>query len=252
MTDTSWLVFPARTPSPAPAARLFCLPHAGAGASVFRGWPGGLPAGVEVGAVQLPGREARLAEPLMTNMGELIGALGKALKPYLDCPFALYGHSMGARVAFELARSLRSHGPMPAALFVSGCPAPQIPLRQSYHQLSAEQLLAAFRELGGTPPEAFQYPELLEMMLPILKADFSLAETCPYAAEPPLDCPIVAYCGDQDTEAPVGDVDAWRAQTSSSFSRHVLPGGHFFVQERQGELLWLLAAELAKLVPGVG
>jgi medium-chain acyl-[acyl-carrier-protein] hydrolase len=243
-----WLAFPA--PNPSAAGRLLCLPHAGAGAATFRDWPRGLPPGVELVAVQLPGRESRLAEPPLDTMTELLPRLAEALRPYLDRPFALLGHSMGARVAFELARHLRRSGPRPATLYVSGCPAPQLPARPAVHDLPRDQFVTMLRRLGGTPSEVFDLPELLEMVLPVLRADFAVVETCTYTDEPPLDCRVVAFCGREDPEATPAEVEAWRAQTGSAFTMHVMDGGHFFLHERRADLLRLISADLNEVMTG--
>ena len=179
---------------------------------MFRTWPDGLPADVEVCPVQLPGRGARLMEPPFTQLSPLIEALAQALFPLLDKPFAFFGHSLGALVSFELARYLRrQHGLHPVRLFVSAGRAPQIPHRDlPMHTLPEEEFLAKLRRLNGTPREVLAHAELMEIILPLLRADFAVYETYVYAIEPPLNCPISTFGGLQDQRVSRGDLEAWR------------------------------------------
>lgn len=237
-----WIVYPA--PNPSAPVRLFCLPHGGGAASVFREWAPCLPA-VEVAAIQLPGRESRLGEPPLDRMGELVDQLSEDIRRHLGRPFAFFGHSAGARVAFELARHLRAGGgPEPARLYVSACPAPQLPQHRPAHALPDGELTRLLRELGGTPPEVFEFPELVTMLLSVVRADFAVVETCAYAHGAPFDYPIHGFAGTGDSEANPREVDAWRAQTHASFTLHVLAGGHFFPWEQRTAVLGLIASDL--------
>lgn len=239
---SGWIVYPA--PRPAARARLFCLPHGGAAASVFREWPAGA-SRVEIAAVQLPGRESRLREPPIDRMERLVDELHEGVRTHLDRPYAFYGHSVGARVAFELTRRLRAAGdPLPAGLYVSGCPAPQAPQHAPAHGLPDAELAAMLRRLGGTPAEVFEFPDLLAMLLAVVRADFALAETCAYREEPPLDRPIRGFAGTADPEASPAEVDLWRAQTTAGFSLHVLPGDHFFPWTHRAAVLGLVESDL--------
>lgn len=240
-----WIVYPA--PNPSAPVRLFCLPHGGGAASVFRDWAPCLP-GVEVAAIQPPGRESRMGEPPLDRMGDLVDRLSADIQRHLDRPFALFGHSAGARVAFELARRLRARGgPEPVRLYVSACPAPQLPQHQPLHTLPDGELTRLLRELGGTPPEVFEFPELVAMLLSVVRADFAVVETCSYTDEPPFDFPIHGFAGTGDPEANPREVDAWRALTRASFALHVLAGDHFFPWEQRTALLGVVAADLATL-----
>jgi medium-chain acyl-[acyl-carrier-protein] hydrolase len=250
-TDTQvagpWISYPAAAPD-APV-RLFCLPYAGGGASIYRQWPASLP-DVEVATVELPGRETRLAEPAFIAMAPLVAELADAVEPHLDKPYAVFGHSMGARIAFELARELRRrNAPTPLALFVSGCKAPHIP-RVPTPSMSAvpDRVFAGMlQQISGTPPEVFDDPELLQFLLPTLRADFTLIDAYEYADERALPCPIRAFGGTADPEVPEDALLGWQAHTSSSFRMRRLPGDHFIVRTRQRELAAAILADLADL-----
>jgi medium-chain acyl-[acyl-carrier-protein] hydrolase len=237
-------------PNPAADMRLFCFPYAGGGAGVFREWPKQLPATVEVCAVKLPGRGTRLHEPAYTSLPPLVEAIAEGLAPHLrDKPFAFFGHSMGALVGFELARLLRGRGePSPAHLFVSGSRAPHLPTpRPHIYALPEAELIEELRRLGGTPREVLEHPELMQLMLPIIRADFSVCQTYAHREGPPLDCPVTAFGGLQDEDIEREHVAAWRRQTTSTFSARMLPGDHFFLHTAQPQLLTAVAGELYRL-----
>lgn len=230
--------------------RLICFSHAGAGASVYSRWAEKLPQGVEVCAVRYPGRESRLREPPCDRMHALIDVLSQELLPWLDLPFAFFGHSMGALVAFELSRSLRRrHQRGPVRLFVSGRVAPHlVPSREPICHLPDADFLERVRRMGGTPDEAFAQPELLELILPILKADLTVCETYICETEPPLDCPVTALGGTEDPQVSSTDLIAWQDQTSREFSSHLIEGDHFFVRSRYEDVTRIVSANLAPLV----
>ena len=240
----SWIA--CRQPRPQAHLRLFCFPYAGGGASIFRTWSDGLPAEVEVCPIQLPGRGTRLMEPLFTQLSPLIRALAQALLPLLDKPFAFFGHSLGAVVSFELARQLRrQYGVQPVRLFVSASRAPQLPHRGlPVHTLPEGDFLAELRRLNGTPTEVLEHEELMQIALPVLRADFAVYETYRYPTEPPLNYPISAFGGLRDRTVSQSDLEAWREQTSVSFSRQMFPGDHFFLITTQPLLLRVLSQEL--------
>jgi surfactin synthase thioesterase subunit len=227
----SWIL----SPKPAPNARLrlFCFPYAGAGASIFRNWCEGLPAEIEVCAIQLPGRATRLMEPAFTELSPLVDALATALAPLFDQPFALFGHSLGALVTFELTRSIRRrYGVQPVRLIISAARAPQIPHRSMHlHTLPEIELIAELRRLNGTPEELLDHKELMHLVLPALRADFAVYENYRYSVESPLNCPISAFGGLQDPGVSESDLAAWSAQTNSSFSIQMLRGDHFFIHQ---------------------
>jgi medium-chain acyl-[acyl-carrier-protein] hydrolase len=235
-----------RKPRPQARFRLFCFPYAGGGALIFRTWSDGLSADVEVCPIQLPGRGTRLMEPLFTQLSPLIQALAQALLPLLDKPFAFFGHSLGALVSFELARQLRrQYGVQPVRLFVSAGRAPQLPHRGlPVHTLPEGDFLAELRRLNGTPRAVLEHEELMQIALPVLRADFAVYETYVYSTELPLNYPISAFGGLRDRTMSQSDLEAWREQTSVSFSLQMFPGDHFFLNTTQPLLLRVLSQEL--------
>jgi medium-chain acyl-[acyl-carrier-protein] hydrolase len=237
-------------PNPQARLRLFCLPYSGAGASIFTHWAKVLSPAIEVCAVQLPGRESRLAEPPFTSLEALVAALAPVLQPYCDRPFAFFGHSMGALISFDLARLLRrEYGLLPVLLGVSGHRAAQLPDRHPpAHVLPDPELIAELRRLNGTPREVLDHLELLQLILPILRADFAVCETYAYTDDRPLECPIAAFGGLQDNDVGREEIEAWCEQTSSAFSLRMLPGDHFFLNTARPLLLQVLARELAQHV----
>ena len=239
-----WAVVP--RPTPDPVLRLFCFPYAGGGASVFHPWARVLPPRVELVAVQPPGREGRLAEAPFADVLALVEAMEPALAPYLDRPFACFGHSNGALMAFELTRRLRRLGrPLPVHLFVAGKPAPHCPIREPHiHALPEEQFVAELRALGGTPEEILQHREIMELITPLLRADFSLGETYRYSAQPPLEVPITAFGGLLDREVSQAEMEAWGEHTSAAFRLRMFPGDHFFLNADRDALLAEIVGDL--------
>ncbi len=229
-----------------PRLRLFCFPYAGGGASIFRLWATSLPAEVEVCPVYLPGRENRLREPLFTSLEQLIPVLGQALDPYMDIPFAFFGYSMGALISFELARHLRrGQRQGPVRLLIAADRAPHLPRPgPALHHLPDDEFRRALARFGGTPTAVLEHEELMEVLQPILRADFTLYETYMYAPEAPLDCPITAFGGIDDPMISMQEIAAWNEQTRQAFMLHRLPGNHFFLQSEQNTLLRLLSQEL--------
>ena len=205
--------------------RLFCFPHAAGGASVFAGWSGVCP-------VRLPGRESRLAEAPFERMAPLVEALANAIASYTEQPFSFFGHSMGAVVAFELARELRRRGlPLPRILIASGARAPQF-RRDHVPQPDPtdEELLAQLRGLEGTPNAILSDPLALRAILPAIRADVRLYRRYVYAEDAPLACPIRACGGMEDAHVTLQHLEAWREQTTADFEVRQFPGGHFYLR----------------------
>lgn len=228
--------------------RLFCFPYAGGGAQLFHDWPDALPATVEVCSIHLPGRGRRLLESPFTDMRPLIQAIGRALLPYLDKPFAFFGHSMGALISFEVIRHLRKEGGVhPEYYFVSGHSAPQISgLHPPVNALPDSDFINKLKRLNGTPDELLSNPVLMKLILPTLRADFALCETYTYVGEPPLSCPIIAFGGLQDPVVRPDHLRAWREQSGGTFALRMLPGDHFFMHTSQPLLLQLISQALEK------
>jgi surfactin synthase thioesterase subunit len=228
--------------------RLFCFPYAGGGASIFRGWPAHLPM-VELLPVQLPARETRLKEAPFTSAASLVRAMGHALLPYLDRPFCFFGHSMGALLAFELARELRrEYALSPRHIFVSARRAPNVARQHAtIHNLPRQTFLEKLRDLNGTLPAAFEHAELIDLLLPMLKADFAICETYEYKPEAPLDCAISAFGGLEDRYVQREHMEGWREQTLGDFKLRMLPGDHFFLHSARPVLLQILCRELHHL-----
>jgi len=206
-----------------------------------------LPQNVEVCRIRLPGRENRFREVPFAELSSLVTVLAPVLKPYLSMPYAFFGHSVGALVAFELVRQLRKqYGLVPAHLFVSGRGAPQIPDPDPpIHQLpDAEFMEELGRRYDGIPEAVRQNAELMEVLRPILRADVTLSESYRYTDETRLACPISCFGGLQDRSTKFEELNAWRAQTSGAFKLRMFPGDHFFMQSARKHLLRALAEDL--------
>ncbi len=247
--NEEWLYRPA--PRARPALRLFCFPYAGAGAAAFRDWDRGLPAELEVAAVRLPGRESRFLEEPYQALEPLIAALcDEVMARHRDVPFAFFGHSLGALVAYELTCALHERGaPLPAHLFASGRVAPHLKDPDGdVHRMSDAQLVVELRERGQTPEEILENEELLEMLLPAVRADFAVAELYQPRHQPPLPLPLTAFGGAEDPDVPEYAVRAWAEHTRAAFSSRMFPGGHFFLDEQRAPLLRAIAEQLAPLL----
>ena len=247
-----WVVIP--RPTPGARLRLFCFPYAGGGASIYGRWPAQLPPEVEVVAAQLPGRESRLAETPIAEMGPLVDRLAEALAPYMDRPFALFGHSNGGLMAFELARLLRREGRTgPLSLITSGRPAPHTDIDSpELHALPEDEFRDALRRFNGTPEEVLQNTEIMALITPMLRADFALGETYVYTPEPPLAIPVASYGGRTDAEVPEWSIEAWREQAAGEFRVVMFPGGHFFLNEDREQVLAELTRDLRSVLARLG
>jgi acyl transferase domain-containing protein/surfactin synthase thioesterase subunit/acyl carrier protein len=239
----SWIVIPRA--APAARMRLFCFPYAGGAASVFSTWPGGLPAEIEVCAIQPPGRHERLHEPLLHSVDDMVAALVPALLPYLDRPFAMFGHCLGAIVMFEVLRELsEKHGLRPAHVFASGAPAPRRYLVPSVAARTRDEFLELLRAIGFAQAGVLEDEDAERHLLPAVKADFDLAARYAHAPSHPLDAPLTAFAGQDDSFAPLGVVDEWRHETTSWSTRIVFPGEHYFIVPERDTLLRIIGEEL--------
>uniref|UniRef100_A0A450S4S8 Medium-chain acyl-[acyl-carrier-protein] hydrolase n=1 Tax=Candidatus Kentrum sp. DK TaxID=2126562 RepID=A0A450S4S8_9GAMM len=228
--------------NPRAKLRLFCFPFAGGGALAYRTWPEQLPPEVEVCSLRLPGREGRLREAPYREAAPLAAAIASGIaEQYLDLPFVFYGHSMGAVVAFELARTLRRRAtPEPLCLLVSGRRAPQVPFGQKLRSnLPKPEFIEVLRHYGGTPEILFQEDELMDLFLPTMRADFALTDEYVYAPEAPLDYPIHAFHSEEDPAATRDEAEPWREQTSGDFTLRMFPGGHFFFNDAATKPIFL-------------
>jgi medium-chain acyl-[acyl-carrier-protein] hydrolase len=240
--------FPGGGLNPRARLRLFCFHHAGGGASSFRAWPGLLPTSIEVVSCHLPGHEERFREAPLLSIDELVDDIISEIRQLLDIPFAFFGHSFGAMVAFYLARGLRTNGlDLPQRLIVSGCRPPHLPpTREPIHQLPSEQFIERLQQRYESIPEAIlSDPDARDLFASILRADFTILETAVYRPEPPLACAISAYAGWDDEHVPSTCLEGWSNHTSSGQTRTALfPGGHFYLRSLPGELIRRLIADL--------
>lgn len=242
---TSWIINSKL--NKAARIRLFCFSSAGRGASSYRGWAQALQPNIQVCPVQLPGRENRYRETPFTRIDDTLAYLLQIIEDYMDLPFAFFGHSLGAMIGFELARLLRRHGrTAPVHLFVSARRAPQIP--EPYPPIShlppAEFLEIVQRRYGGIPEAIWQAPDLLQIMLPLLRADFKMIENYVYYEEEPFDCPITALGGLMDLIIPSQELEAWQTHTRCRFSLKMFSGDHFYLQSSRAALQQVITDEL--------
>ena len=227
--------------------RLLCLPYCGGSAMVYARWRRLVPSWIDVQPVEWPGRGARMDEPLATDPRVLAAQLAGELAARLDGPYALFGHSLGAVIAFELAHGLLDRGaPAPAILFASGAEAPAVRDGSRWRQpLSDEALMRELRNLQGTPDEALANAELMRSALPVLRADFLMCGAYVYLPRRPLPCHVHVF-GGADDETGREALGAWRQETSASFALDILPGHHFFIHTQQAELIDRIGAALAR------
>lgn len=237
-------------PRPSAPVRLFCIPYAGSGAAAYRGWAEAAGDRFDVSYVQLPGRENRLRERPYASIPPLVQSLGEATAPFLDRPYALYGHSLGGIIAFELARWLMRHtASRPVHLFVSASRAPHLPPRHPpvSHLPDAELLREVHRRYESVPRQLIEDPELQELLVPGLRADLSLLETYRYAPGDPLPFGITCFGGHGDPMVLPNELREWSRHTSTSFELHMHDGKHLFLQSARTGLLSVLAATLEGL-----
>ena len=227
-------------PAPSARVRLVCLAHAGGAASYFVPVATGLAPDIEVLAVQYPGRQERLREPLLASVEELADGIAGALAAAGAADgrqLALFGHSLGASVAYEVARRLEAAGSAPAALLVSGRRAPTTPRDEQSYLLDRREFIDMIKALGGTDPRVFEDEDLLDMVLPALRTDYQAADMYRWTPGPPLSCPLHVLVGAEDERVTAAEARAWADLTTGSFTFHRFPGGHFYFVEQLPEVL---------------
>ncbi|MFM9610294.1 thioesterase [Streptomyces sp. V2] len=232
-----------RTARP-PRRRLICFPHAGGTAQLFHGWSAHLPDDVEVLAVRYPGRQDRLKDPCIADMAAMADAVTEALTGRLDLPVSLFGHSMGSAIAYEVALRLERLGVRPERLYASGRAAPHRARPAGVDPDDEAALIATVRGLGDFQAEVYDIPELRELLLPALRADYRLIETYRPPRAIPLRTPVTAYTGIDDTHCPLADVHAWSELTTSGYDLRTFPGDHFFLVPHESELVQDIAVRL--------
>ncbi|MDQ1815069.1 alpha/beta fold hydrolase [Massilia sp. CCM 9210] len=247
MHNNRWL---GGQPLARPRLRLFCFAHAGGNSADFMAWQAQLAPDIEVCAIQLPGRGERWSEQPRIAMPLLIETLARVVACHADIPFVLFGHSLGAILAFEVARYCQCHGlPVPVHLVVSGCSAPAHFSGQRRDVLDDNALMDLLKQMNGTPAEVLAHKELMQLVLPMLRADFELAHTYAYSSGPRLSMPIIALAGTADDYAQADSFSGWRDETDAGYDQFQFSGGHFFIQERSAEVLACLMGKWRKSQP---
>jgi medium-chain acyl-[acyl-carrier-protein] hydrolase len=228
-------------PQPLAGVRLFCLPYAGAGTAVFRAWQDCIGPDIEVCMVQLPGREERIDEEAASHIDDLIPSLTSGLVPYLTKPFAIFGHSMGGLIAFSLTHYLSRYGYCPVRTFLSAASGLTREAAQNPRGRWCDaDIVQELHRLNGIRQDVFFNTELLELVLPAIRADFNLVDSFRLSPDAYIDAPISAFAGQHDAEVRPDEVMAWSAHTSASFDLHILPGDHFFINSLTSEVVGLI------------
>jgi surfactin synthase thioesterase subunit len=230
-------------PRPAASLRLLCFPHAGGSSSAYFHLARRFPQTVEVCAVQYPGRENRITEPLLRDIALALDEIERAVSTLKDKPLALFGHSMGGILAFEAALRLEAAGLRPAHLFISSCPPPDI-VAAATHRTDDDALLAALTDLGGTSPEILKESELLALILPPLRADYEMLDSYTRSSAAVVHCPITTIGGRDDLSVSLVQMQPWKSLTRSSFASWLLPGDHFYLAKYPDELAGVVLGRL--------
>ncbi|MFH8987936.1 thioesterase II family protein [Streptomyces sp. NPDC017940] len=235
-TDGSDLWLRRFHPAPGAPARLVCFPHAGGSATFYHPVSAALKSESDVVALQYPGRQDRRMEPNVDDIGVLADRIAPVVAPLFDRPVVFFGHSMGAVVAFEVARRLQEQGHAPARLFASGRRAPSTRREENVHTRDDDGIVAEMKAMSGTDAAVLGDEELLRMVLPAIRSDYRAIET--YGpVDTTVDCPVTALVGDGDPKTTVPEADAWRAHTSAAFDIQVFQGGHFYLSPRAAEVI---------------
>ncbi|HET8659299.1 MAG TPA: alpha/beta fold hydrolase [Micromonosporaceae bacterium] len=233
-------------PAPDSTVRLVCFPHAGGSATFYLPVSAKMPPAIEVCAVQYPGRQDRRAEPGIESIPALADAIFDTVRPLSDRPLAFFGHSMGAIVAYEVALRMERYGMAPLVrLFASGRRAPSRYRPETVHQQGDQGIIAELRELSGTNANMLGDPEMLEMILPAIRADYRAIETYRHVSDQPVSCPVTALVGDSDPRVTLDEAKAWEGHTTGPFDLRVFPGAHFYLIEQGQAVIQVLIEELA-------
>lgn len=243
-----WLV---HHPAPSHKLRLFCFSYAGGSSMIYRAWQAALGPQIEVCAIQLPGRGTRLMEPLYSNMQELVPVIAQVIASQNNMPFAFFGHSLGALLSFEVARYCHfQHLPTPVHLIASGTSAPQKrSASKNMHMMSDADLTAELEKFNATPPEVLAHRELMELVLPMIRADFALVDTYQYRPMPLLSLPITVFAGREDDRVDEDQVNYWQKETSGPFQIEWFEGGHFFINSEAAAVHAKVLAHLKPYLP---
>jgi medium-chain acyl-[acyl-carrier-protein] hydrolase len=248
MNENKWIFCPKEQPDA--QLRLFCFPYAGSGASLFYEWPNKFSPEIEICAIKLPGRESRFKEKPYRRMTTLVEKLASEMLPFLNKPFLFFGHSLGAHISFKLARYLRRNKlPCPMHMFVSGARAPHIPETDTdplHYEMDDEKFINKIFKLGGLPEDLFKNHMLLDLFLPILKADIEMLNTDEYTEEDPLDCDISSFGGAFDLRVTREDCEAWSKHTGRDFSLTMFSGGHFFINTHHDQLIKVIIQDIRR------
>jgi medium-chain acyl-[acyl-carrier-protein] hydrolase len=233
--------------NPNSETRLFIFPYAGGSPPAFWKWATEFPDNIEAWITHYPGRGSRFNEPPIRRIDILVERLYQAIRPFLNKPFVFFGYSLGGLIAFELTRILQQNDlPQPIILFVSACSAPQHPdPNPLLHTLPDAELLKALEKFNGIPVEVLENRELIELLLPTLRADFETVEKYNYIPkEPLLNCPIIAFGGENDPRVSREYLEAWAVQTRSTFKAKYFPGNHFFINDKRNAIMRSIVDEI--------
>jgi medium-chain acyl-[acyl-carrier-protein] hydrolase len=244
--SSQWFVCP--QPNSQAEVRLFLFPYAGGAPTAFNKWSVEFPDNVETWIAHYPGRGSRYNEPPIKELNGLVEKIDHAIQPLLDKPFVFFGHSLGGMVAFEVARRLyRSDLPQPQSLFVSACGAPHVPdPHPPIHTLPGDEFVKSLEQLNGIPSEVVNHSELMQLLLPTLRADFEAIENYQYTSdEDRLPCPIVAFGGSDDPRVSRERLEGWAAHTNASFKLRYFSGDHFFINAARESVITSIIDEIA-------
>ncbi|MGH9238260.1 MAG: thioesterase II family protein [Vicinamibacterales bacterium] len=234
------------------AVTLLCLPPAGSSAAVYARWTDRLPADIEVAAVEYPGRGARRREASFVRLHRLVAAMLAAIAPTLGRPFAVFGHSLGGLVAFELVRHLaRARGPAPLGLYVAGCAAPMLgPSKPPLFSAAEPDFVEALRDLNGTEEAWLRDETVMRLFLPSLRADFEMTDTYVYEPGQPLRCPVTLIGGDSDRHTPLASLAGWKSLSVAPVETRLYPGDHFFLRTAEAAIVHDLGMHLQETLAG--